>query len=499
MPTRPNVLFITVDHWMSSLLGAAGHASILTPTLDQIARNGVRMSNAYSTCPICVPARLSIMTGTAPRTHGDRTFKIKEPMPEHLPTLADTFRGAGYQAYAVGKVHVHPMRDRIGFDDIVLAEEGRAQYGTMDDYELFLAEQGHVGQHYAHGMSNNDYTSRPWHLSEYCHSTNWHTREMVRTIKRRDPRRPALWYLSYNHPHPPLVPLRAYLDMYSDDDAEMPISAEWSSDFANLPYFLKTIQSNWNVYSEREIRAIRRAFYALCTHIDHQIRVVIGTLREEKLLDETIVLFTSDHGDMLGDHGLWAKRTFYEGSSHVPMIIMGAGNGETGYDPRVGHHRVDDRLVCLDDIMPTLLDLAGVPIPETVDGISMVGEETRDYVYGECVEDAGATRMVRDGRFKLIYYAVGNRVQLFDLANDREERFDLATSPDHTSVRDRLVETMVGEFYGSDVEWVKNGELVGWPDRNHSPSPRRGLAGQRGLHWPQPPLHESADPVGMPQ
>ena len=102
-----NVLLITTDHWPASLLGVAGHPAIQTPTLDQLARNGTRYTNAYSECPVCIPARRTLMTGTPPRTHGDRVFKTMEPMPR-LPTLAQTFRNAGYQAYAVGKLHVYP-------------------------------------------------------------------------------------------------------------------------------------------------------------------------------------------------------------------------------------------------------------------------------------------------------------------------------------------------------------------------------------------------------
>ena len=120
----------------------------------------------------------------------------------------------GYQAYAVGKLHVYPQRDRIGFDDVLLGEEGRLQYGAIDDYELFLGDRGYAGQQFAHGMCNNDYLNRPWHLPEDCHVTNWSTQQMVRMIKRRDPTRPGFWYLSYCHPHPPLAPLQCYMDMY---------------------------------------------------------------------------------------------------------------------------------------------------------------------------------------------------------------------------------------------------------------------------------------------
>lgn len=490
--SRPNVLLITTDHWPASLLGVAGHPAIQTPTLDQLARNGTRYTNAYSECPVCIPARRTLMTGTTPRTHGDRVFKVMEPMPP-FPTLAQTFRDAGYQAYAVGKLHVFPQRDRIGFDDVILAEEGRPILGAIDDYDLWLADQGYAGESYGHGMSNNDYAYRPWHLPEHTHVTNWATRQMCRMIHRRDPTRPGFWYLSYCHPHPPLVPLQSYLDLYRDFEPPSPVVGNWANDVENLPYALRAVQQKWGPFTPQQLRAIRRAFYALCTHIDHQLRLVIGTLREAQILDNTIILFTADHGDMLGDHGLWAKRLYYEQSANVPMLLVGPAN-----DPRVRHHHIDNRLVGWQDVMPTLLDLAGIPIPEHVEGISMVGEARRSVLYGECGEDSMATRMVHDGRFKLIYYPVDNRVQLFDLENDPQELEDLAGTPHLADVQERLTAHLIGEFYGGDLAWVKDGVLVGLPDREYIPKPDRGLSGQRGIHWPPPPLDISGKPVGAP-
>ncbi len=489
--SQPNVLLITTDHWPAHLLGVAGHPAIQTPTLDQLALSGRRFTNAYSECPVCIPARRTLMTGTAPRTHGDRVFKVMEPMPA-LPTVAQTFRDHGYQAYAVGKLHVFPQRDRIGFDDVILCEEGRPILGAIDDYDIWLAEQGYPGESYGHGMSNNDYGYRPWHLPERTHPTNWATREMCRMIRRRDPTRPGFWFLSYNHPHPPLVPLQAYLDLYRDFTPPMPLIGSWAAD-DDAPYPVRAVQQVWGRYSPEQILGIRRAFYALCTHIDHQLRLVIGTLREEQILDNTIILFTADHGDMLGEHGLWAKRLMYEPSANVPMILLGPAG-----DDRVGHHAVDDRLVGWQDVMPTLLDLAGLPIPETVDGLSMVGEQRREVLYGECGEDRMATRMVRDERYKLIYYPTGNRVQLFDLQNDPQELEDLAGSAAVADVQARLTEQLIGAMYGGDEAWVKDGALVGLPDESYSPRPDRGLSGQRGIHWPPPPLELSGKPVGAP-
>ncbi|SFB83693.1 Arylsulfatase A [Polaromonas sp. OV174] len=491
-PKHPNVLFVMVDQWPGKLLRTAGHPRVLTPTLDHLARLGTRYSRAYSECPICIPARRTVMTGTSSRTHGDRSFAPAMEMPA-LPTMAQSFRDGGYQAYAVGKMHVFPQRDRMGFDDILLAEEGRPQLGSVDDYDIYLSEQGVAGEQFLHGMNNNDYLFRPWHLPERMHVTNWTTREMAKTIKRRDKRKPGFWHVSYTHPHPPLVPLESYLNLYERAAIDLPLGASWAGE--DVPHALQTIRDHWYTrYADDELQAIRRAFYALCTHIDHQLRVLIGTLREEQLLEDTVILVCSDHGDMLGDFGLWAKRLFYEGAANIPMLLVGPSR-----DARIGVNRVDDRLVGLQDVMPSLLDLAGLPVPASVEGISIVGNQRREVLYGECKENALATRMAHDGRHKLIWYPAGNVLQLFDLETDPGEACNLIGHPDRVAVEQRLTRSLMDKLWGGDLDWVKDGRLVGMPRPAASPGKGdRHFGGQRGQHYPQPPLDDPARMVGSP-
>ena len=475
---KPNVLLVCVDHWPGRLFGRLGHPTILTPGLDQLMANGVTFTNAYSTTPSCIPARRELFTGTFSPTHGDRVFNEKLTMPE-LPTLAQTFCDAGYQAYAVGKMHVYPQRDRVGFDDVILNEEGRHHLGgRADDFELYLAEQGFAGQELTHAMCNNDYMTRPWHLPERCHPTNWTAREMSKMIKRRDPTRPSLWYCSFNHPHPPLAPLAEYMDIYRDTEIDMPFIGEWAQDFDALPYALRSRRAHWGEFSENTIRRARQAFYALCTHIDDQLRLLFGILREEELIDNTIVAFTCDHGDMLGNHNLYAKTVFYEDSAKIPFIIMPTAD----YD-RMGHHQVDDRLVTLADVMPTLLDMCGIPVPDTVEGLSLATDQRRDYLYGEHFDDDRSTRMIRRGPHKLVYYPVGNRAQLFDLERDPDEMRDVADDAEYAEVREELTRLLVSRLYGSDLEWLDNEKLVGTPDKEWTAQPNRRWSGQRGWRF----------------
>lgn len=485
---QPHVLLICTDHWSGAMLGSAGHPWVQTPTLDALARGGVRFSRAYSECPVCIPARRTLMTGTTCRIHGDRNFHQTLPMPD-LPTLAGVFRDHGYQAYAAGKLHVYPQRARIGFDDVALAEEGRAQFGVVDDYEEFLARQGFPGMVHAHGLSVNGYETRTWPLPEHCHVTNWITAEMMRFIKRRDPTRPGFWYLSYTHPHPPLVPLAEYLQRYADTPETAVEPAAWAADEDRLPEPLLVARHRYGVQGNMKLAA-QRAHYALCTHIDHQLRLVLGTLREEGLLDDTIILFTADHGDMLGRHGFWAKGLCYEDSARIPLILLG-----TAGDQRIGLGRVDDRLAGLQDVMPTLLDLAGLPCPPAVTGRSLVSAPRRRELYGECFEGLKATRMICTDRWKLIYYPAGNRFQLFDLANDPHESRDLAADPRHAERLRRLQDRLRRELYGADRAWIRGRRWIGLPPRSREAvlqdlhGQARTLVAQRGSHWPPPAPH----------
>jgi arylsulfatase A-like enzyme len=478
-PDRPNVLLICTDHWSGLLNREAGHPVVMTPTLSQLSRFGVTYSQAYSACPSCIPARRSLMTGLRARSHGDRTFKEWSPMPD-APTMAQCFRDAGYQAYAVGKFHVYPQRDRVGFDDVILEEQGRHQFdGRADDYELYLAEQGHTGMEYATGMCHNDFIARPWHLPEHCHPINWAVREMSRTIHRRNTEKPGFWYLSFSAPHPPLTPLKEYLDLYRDVEIDRPTEGNWSSDPDALPYALQyrnnglsaLIGAPWH-----EQALARRAFYATLTHIDHQIRLLIGLLREQNMLDNTLILFTSDHGHMIGEHGLWCMTPLYEMSAKIPLIIC-PPQGDT----RLPVGTVDDRIAEFGDIMPTLLDLCGIPLPDTVEGQSLAGEERRDYLYGEHFEDELGMRMIRSGRFKLIYYATGNRLQLFDIDNDPRETTDLAGDGQYADELARLKSLLVQNLYGTDEAWIRDGKLVGLPEKRIFPGEKRSMIDQRGL------------------
>lgn len=475
MANEKQVLMICVDQLPLSRLGLSGDTVAMTPTIDFLGKNGLYFDNLYSTCPICIPARRSLMTGMSPKSHGDRIYQDTLPMPSAM-TLPQAFSNAGYQTFAVGKMHVYPQRSRFGFDDVILMEEGRNEFGVYDDYQIWLGEQGYIGDEFLHTIGNNTYYTRPWHLPEHTHPTTWATKEMMRMIKRRDPGKPAFFYISYASPHPPLLPLETYLDMFLLDEMQLPqMNDRWVD--SNSP-ILKAFTTKACSYSDKEKRLALRAYYATCTHIDSQIRLLLGTLRESNMLDDTIIVFLSDHGDMLFEHGCIGKRLFYEGSSHVPFIISGTPSQK--YIERVDTHQI----ASLEDVMPTLLDMCGIDIPESVDGISLISERRHEYIFGEITEGTRATRMVMDGRYKLIYYPCGNIMQLFDIEQDSSESNDLSGCAEFSEIMENLESKLIENLHGGDEQWVKDGKFIGFNAPNNVEPVDFGLHNQRGTHWP---------------
>lgn len=412
---RPNILLLMTDEHRADSLGIAGHPAVQTPHLDAQAARGVLFDRAYTPCPVCVPARRSLLTGQTPGTHG--VFADTDA-PLHAPTLPGELTRAGYQAHLVGKLHLWPQRARHGFASMDWADGPRA--GVANDYQRFLVhEGGHDGD--AHGL-DGAWVVRPWHLDERLHFTNWCASRAVDFLERRDPTCPFFLMVSFFHPHYPLTPPRDYYARYLAMDLPEPYVGEWARVFAGPQRGLNP--EGPRVCLEAAImHQYRAAYYAAINHIDDQIARVLHHIPED-----TIVVFVSDHGEMLGDHQWVRKRLPYEPSARVPFFAR--------FPDRLGipQRRVVSDLVGLQDVMPTVLDAAGVPIPASVEGRSLLprlrGEtDWRDTFHGECAEisthDTGM-QFLTDARWKYIWFPGTGVEQLFDLAADPHELHDLA-------------------------------------------------------------------------
>ncbi|HUV07770.1 MAG TPA: sulfatase-like hydrolase/transferase, partial [Spirochaetia bacterium] len=297
---RYNILLITSDHHRGDSLSILDHPVAFTPHLDKLAQQGIIFRRAYSECPVCIPARMSMMTGLRPGTgEGSMGYNYYRECSPLLPaqTLPELLSEAGYQTQAIGKMHFFPQRKRYGFHNMILDEEGRRLPGLFrDDYETWLLDNGFAGENHSHGVGNGATSSRIWHLPEKAHPTNWTARETCRWLNRKDPEVPFFLWLSFSAPHPPFTPPLAYWDLFKEAAVPEPLSGNWSAP-ERLPaeFIREQVPKNSDKLAGEWYRKTVRSYHALLTHIDFQISLVIGTLREKRLLDSTIFLYTSDH------------------------------------------------------------------------------------------------------------------------------------------------------------------------------------------------------------
>ena len=274
---------------------------------------------------------------------------------------------------------------------------------------------------------HNDWTARPWHLDEALHMTNWTVNEALRFLRIRDPSCPFFLAVSFLAPHPPLVPPAFYMERYLRMDLPEPVIGDWAEPPANEGKGYDVSAQRVKLTGEA-LRSCLAGYYGLINHIDDQIRRLLNPVNgiDRATGNRTVVIFTSDHGEMLGDHYLWRKSLPYEGSARIPLLVRAP--------ERFGLQRglVPDRPVCLEDIMPTVLEMAGVEIPQTVEGRSLLplmrGEDApwRRYVH---MEHAPSFHSLTDGREKYVWFAQDGREQFFDLSKDPQERYDLAADP----------------------------------------------------------------------
>jgi arylsulfatase len=429
--SRPNLLLITTDQQRFDAMGINGNSTLRTPMMDNLAANGANFERAYVTCPSCIAARRTILTGQAPATHGLVGYKDGE---EFFPkfTLPGLLSDSGYQTQLVGKLHQFPQRKRYGFDNMVMSVSPTyrpdSAWTPENDYTDWLKEHGRQDATNQLGINGNSRIARPWTLEEQYHHTNWLTTEAIKFMThRRDPSNPFFLHLSYWAPHPPLIPPQPYFDRYAKIEELRPRIGSWVPEFPRIPPGIAG-DSATGPFSAAEIHDAIAGYYGLVNHIDDQIQRLLESYfvyGGPRAKDPLWIIFTSDHGEMLGDHHLFRKSLAYEGSAHVPFFIAGRN---------VPVKRMTSRaLVGLEDLLPTFLDLAGVPIPEGVDGKSLkpllTGEAqtVRDEIHGEHSGGSANHYIVHD-RYKYIWFAHTGEEQLFDLEKDPYEMNDLSAN-----------------------------------------------------------------------
>lgn len=462
---KPNVLFIMTDQQRWDTLGCYGNDVIETTNLDYLASLGTVFDHAYTPSPSCVPARASLMTGMDPWTTGILGMgQGQKPMGVNFDhTLPGELSEAGYHTQGVGKMHFSPQRALNGFHNTVLDESGRVHDpGFVSDYQQWF-EKNKTGDYgmVEHGMGWNDWQARPYHAPAFLHPTNWTVNESIRFLNERDPSKPFFLKTSFARPHSPYDAPEYYFNLYNEKDLPKQVVGEWAA-MHDVPEDAVKPDAWRGVQTDEHINRARAGYYGNIHLIDHQIGRLITCLKQNGLFNNTFIIFTSDHGDMLGDHNLWRKTYAYEGSSHIPLIIKQANHVNQRSTSRV------DTPVLLQDIMPTILDAVKVDIPETVDGVSLLplmenGTIERSYIHGEhstCYSEEQEMQYVTDGKMKYIWFPRIDSEQLFDLTKDPYERENLTQNPNYQDGLKRWRKRMVDQLKPRDAGLTDGENLV---------------------------------------
>lgn len=428
---RPNLLLITTDQQRYDALGINGNPHLQTQNLDAMAARGVNFTRGYVTCPSCIAARRTILTGQAPATHGLVGYDEDHPFDPPF-TLPGLLSRAGYQTQLVGKLHQQPQRRRFGFDNIIMSNAPSywpdSVWMKENDYVDWLRDQGIKAPPSYHGIGGNSRLAKPWSLDEWYHHTTWVTTEAIDFMTRkRDPSCPFFLHLSYWAPHPPLIPPQAYYDRYVRImDRFAPSIGQWAPQGPARPGVVP--DNKGGPFRLEEIQHATAGYYGLINHVDDQVARAIaafyayGGPRDKEPL---WIIYTSDHGELLGDHHLFRKSLAYEGSAHVPFFI-------SGRNVELPRGVTSDALVGLEDLLPTFCDLAGVEVPEGVEGKSLMpivrgqAQSVREEIHGEHSGWPIANHYLVRGRYKYIWYAKSNEEQVFDLEADPRELHDIS-------------------------------------------------------------------------
>lgn len=462
MDTRPNLILLMADQFRGDCLGIAGHPDVKTPYLDALAAEGVRFPNAYSACPTCVPARACLYTGMSQAHAGRVGYEDLVPW-NYEHTLAGELARAGYYTQCVGKMHVHPLRNNLGFHDVRLHDGYLHAYRRpdtpacedqrmADDYYWWLRQElGAAADPTDTGLDCNSWIARPWMYGEKYHPTNWAASECLDFLRRRDRSMPFFLMASFVRPHPPLDPPGYYFDLYDRKELAPPWRGDWN----------RTDQAEADRYSYHaqtapldpdHIHRLRAGYYGSITHLDHQIGRIVSALVEQGLMDNTVILFVSDHGEMLGDHLMFQKAKPYQGSVRVPLFLSGRRD-------LVGRGVRPD-LAELRDVMPTLLELAGAPIPDTVDGSSLLGPVDRPWLHGEHALGRDSMHFIVTRTDKFIWYSQTGEELYFDLERDPHETHNAVRDPDRARRVDQLRSWLVQALEGREEGYTDGARLI---------------------------------------
>jgi len=455
---QPNILFILSDQHAQKVSGCYGDPVIRTPNLDALAAQGVRFTNAYTPSPICVPARMSLLTGQYP--HRQQCWTNSDALPSDIPTTAHALGAVGYRPTLIGRLHAIGPDQMHGFARREIGDHISDWYGG-EPYSMGVLDKAQ--RPYKESLINSGPGQNSYELLDRA-VTDKTLAELdgIATARDRGERKPFCLHVGYMLPHQPYV---ADPDLYASYAGKVgpPVLPPLEHDENSYLSWWRQQTGLTQISEADELRA-RTAYYALVETLDREIGKVLDRLEQLQLTDNTLIIYASDHGEQLGERGLWWKQTFYDESAKVPLIMKWAG--------RIASNETRSEIINLVDLSATLVDAGGSPALPGIDGRSLLnlaapaaaarpdervvqvsdsaGNAERETwgteTYSEyCTDGLAAwaggrvlqSRMIRSGHWKLNYYH-GSRHQLFDLKSDPQETHNLIDEPACYPQRDEL-------------------------------------------------------------
>ena len=420
------------DQVAFSSLGCYGNAAVKSPTIDRLAAEGVTFDAAYSNSPLCTPARYCMMSGQLPSA--TRGYDNAAYLASTIPTFAHYARVSGYRTVLSGKMHFVGPDQLHGFEERRTTDIYPADFGWTPDWRQpdERIDWWYHNMDSVVGAGVAEVTNQLLFDDEVGH----HALRALHDVARADDGRPWMVVASFTHPHDPYVTRQRYWDRYDGVEIFMPtVSAAEVTNDPHSQRLRDACAMDRTTITELDILRARRAYYGNIAYVDDWTRRLVDTLAALDLADDTVVMLVADHGDMLGERGLWYKMNFFEGSARVPLVVHAPG--------RFDAHRVAT-CVSLVDVLPTILDLAGYSPSDVVEplaGQSLVplceGDEQDRTVYGEYMAEGSCAPivMIRRGNLKFVH-CPADPDQLYDLSVDPHEKVNLASDAAQATIID---------------------------------------------------------------
>jgi len=459
--TRPNIIMIMTDQQRFDTIAAQGYDHMITPNLDRLSNAGTVFTNTYCPGATCISSRAAMFTGMWPHTTGVYTF---DRWADHRNWVQD-LHDAGYWCVSIGKMHLSPRDVPAGFHERVIVENPtnltQARGGADDDWGRHLSLHG-AERPNMRNETDPDWMSKhqgvPWHLDEDLHSDVFIGNSAVGWVNRHRGTGPVFLQVGFTGPHEPWDPLPRHLEMYRD--RELPPAIWREGELDDKPPQQKQCkhhhattwhesQINLDGATEAEIAEMRRHYYAKITTVDEQIGRVLDGLEAKGYLENSLVIFCSDHGDMLGDHTMAYKWLMYDPITHIPLIVWDNRADRPDTPPAAV-----DNLTTLIDVGPTVLDAAGIDIPTYLEGRSLLpvttGEKVKPHPYVFCEDNYQI--MMRSTTHKLVYYVGQEAGELYALEEDPHELFNRWDDASYAETKTTLMADLLA-WLSSSVYW----------------------------------------------